>query len=237
MNTENTNWQQSVTGVLIRNNKVLLARHTYGAGKNLLIVPGGYLNYNETPQDAVVREYKEETGDNVINATIEALANEFEKDNIFRTRGAQFAITIDHGNYGQIRKHLENVKENLKRNQEFDIVYGLASSERSSSRMDMVNKARDEMKKMKNDWDLFNKPVDNTDDGYYDPSQYQTANYTQSESYENYNPDNMQDSTPANPNIAVNMMDDPYVDDNTVQEVDATSMDLARQIMEMMTPN
>lgn len=62
MNTENTNWQQSVTGVLIRDDKVLLARHTYGAGKNLLIVPGGYLNYNETPQDAVVREYKEEVG-------------------------------------------------------------------------------------------------------------------------------------------------------------------------------
>lgn len=62
MNTENTNWQQSVTGVLIRDNKVLLARHTYGAGNGLLIVPGGYLNYNETPQDAVIREYKEETG-------------------------------------------------------------------------------------------------------------------------------------------------------------------------------
>ncbi len=62
MNTENTNWQQSVAGVLIRENKVLLARHTYGAGKNLLIVPGGYLNYNETPQQAVVREYMEETG-------------------------------------------------------------------------------------------------------------------------------------------------------------------------------
>ncbi|MDD6619959.1 MAG: NUDIX hydrolase [Eubacteriales bacterium] len=62
MNTENTNWHQSVTGVLISDNKVLLARHTYGAGKNLLIVPGGYLNYNETPQEAVVREYKEETG-------------------------------------------------------------------------------------------------------------------------------------------------------------------------------
>lgn len=62
MNTENTNWHQSVTGVLISDNKVLLARHTYGAGKNLLIVSGGYLNYNETPQEAVVREYKEETG-------------------------------------------------------------------------------------------------------------------------------------------------------------------------------
>lgn len=62
MNTENTNWQHSVTGVLIKDNKVLLARHTYGAGTGLLIVPGGYLNYNETPQEAVVREYKEETG-------------------------------------------------------------------------------------------------------------------------------------------------------------------------------
>lgn len=62
MNTENTNWHQSVTGVLIKDNKVLLARHTYGAGKNLLIVPGGYVNFGETPQQAVVREYIEETG-------------------------------------------------------------------------------------------------------------------------------------------------------------------------------
>lgn len=62
MNTDNTNWQQSVTGVLIREGKVLLARHTYGVGKNLLIVPGGYVEYNETPQQAVVREYIEETG-------------------------------------------------------------------------------------------------------------------------------------------------------------------------------
>lgn len=27
---ENTNWGQSVAGVVIRDNKVLLARHTYG---------------------------------------------------------------------------------------------------------------------------------------------------------------------------------------------------------------
>ena len=30
---KNTNWCQSVTGVVIRDGKVLLARHTYGAGK------------------------------------------------------------------------------------------------------------------------------------------------------------------------------------------------------------
>lgn len=61
MNTNNTNWQQSVTAVVIRENKVLLARHTYGNGKGLLIIPGGYVEYGETPQYAVVREFLEET--------------------------------------------------------------------------------------------------------------------------------------------------------------------------------
>ena len=60
-NTENTNWGQSVTAVVIKDNKVLLARHTYGGGKGMLIIPGGYVEKGETPQDAVIREFKEET--------------------------------------------------------------------------------------------------------------------------------------------------------------------------------
>lgn len=60
-NTQNTNWGQSVAGVVIKDGKVLLARHTYGDGKGLYIVPGGYVNYNESPQEAVIREYQEET--------------------------------------------------------------------------------------------------------------------------------------------------------------------------------
>lgn len=59
---ENTNWGQSVTGVVIKDGKVLLARHTYGGGAGKLIIPGGYVNFRETPQDALVREYLEETG-------------------------------------------------------------------------------------------------------------------------------------------------------------------------------
>lgn len=62
MENGNTNWQQSVTAVVIRDNKVLLARHTYGSGNGKLIVPGGYVNIGETPQSAVIREYAEETG-------------------------------------------------------------------------------------------------------------------------------------------------------------------------------
>lgn len=62
MENGNTNWGQSVTAVVIKDNKVLLGRHTYGAGKGKLIVPGGYVNIGESPQQAIVREYLEETG-------------------------------------------------------------------------------------------------------------------------------------------------------------------------------
>ncbi len=62
MNHENTNWSQSVAGVCIRDGKVLLARHTYGSGTGKLIIPGGYVEMGEAPQDAVRREFLEETG-------------------------------------------------------------------------------------------------------------------------------------------------------------------------------
>lgn len=62
MERGNTNWGQSVTGVVIHEGKVLLARHTYGGGNGKLIIPGGYVDYGESPQDALVREYQEETG-------------------------------------------------------------------------------------------------------------------------------------------------------------------------------
>lgn len=56
-----TNWGQSVTAVVLYEGRVLLARHTYGAGKGKLIIPGGYVNKGETPQDALKREFMEET--------------------------------------------------------------------------------------------------------------------------------------------------------------------------------
>ena len=49
----NTNWCQSVGGVVLRDGRVLLARHTYGAGKGWLIIPGGYVQTGESPEDAL----------------------------------------------------------------------------------------------------------------------------------------------------------------------------------------
>ena len=62
MDEKNTNWQKSVAGVVIHGGKVLLARHTYGAGKGMLIGPGGYIREDEPPGKAVEREILEETG-------------------------------------------------------------------------------------------------------------------------------------------------------------------------------
>ena len=65
MNTDNTDWHKSVAAVVIKDNKVLLGRHTYGAGKGKLIIPGGYLEKDELPEDAVKREVFEETNINI----------------------------------------------------------------------------------------------------------------------------------------------------------------------------
>ena len=62
MKQENTNWSQSVAGVVLREGKVLLVRHTYGVRKGRLIVPGGYALLDESAEDAVRREVFEETG-------------------------------------------------------------------------------------------------------------------------------------------------------------------------------
>jgi ADP-ribose pyrophosphatase YjhB (NUDIX family) len=67
MMEQSTNFNFGVGGVVLRDNEILLVRHTYGAAKGKLLIPGGALQIGEMPEAAVVREVYEETG---VRATV-----------------------------------------------------------------------------------------------------------------------------------------------------------------------
>lgn len=52
----------TVCGIVEIEGKVLLVRHTYGTAKNRILLPGGFVQENELPTDAIEREILEETG-------------------------------------------------------------------------------------------------------------------------------------------------------------------------------
>lgn len=56
------NFNHSVGYLVVRNREVLLVRHTYGRARGKLLIPGGYLQEGEMPEQAAVREVWEETG-------------------------------------------------------------------------------------------------------------------------------------------------------------------------------
>lgn len=59
---QNNNLSWGVGGVVLRGNEILLVKHTYGAAKGQLLIPGGHVQHGEMPEAAVVREVLEETG-------------------------------------------------------------------------------------------------------------------------------------------------------------------------------
>lgn len=88
MEEKNTNWQKSVCAVVLREGKVLLARHTYGAGKGLFITPGGYLKNGESPEQAMCRELMEETG--ITAKPVKLLAVRFSEQDWYAAFSAEY---------------------------------------------------------------------------------------------------------------------------------------------------
>lgn len=60
-NMEN-NRKLSASAIVVRDGKVLMVRHTYGAAKGKLLIPGGFCEEGEMPQTAAEREVREEAG-------------------------------------------------------------------------------------------------------------------------------------------------------------------------------
>lgn len=88
-----TNWGQSVTAVVLNGRKVLLARHTYGSGNGRLIIPGGYVNVGETPQEALKREFLEET--NICIEPEEIIGIRFNKHDWYIAFRARYVSGIE----------------------------------------------------------------------------------------------------------------------------------------------
>lgn len=75
----------SAGGLVIKDNKVLLVKITYGENKDYWMLPGGFVEEGETFENAAIREVKEETGINVrpkrligVRTGIKQLHNEIE---------------------------------------------------------------------------------------------------------------------------------------------------------------
>ena len=52
----------ATASVIIKDNKVLLVKRKYDPKKGQWCLPGGFIELNETPENACLRELKEETG-------------------------------------------------------------------------------------------------------------------------------------------------------------------------------
>ncbi len=68
-----SNRYYAVCGILEIDGKILFVRHTYGAAKERILIPGGYLKEGELPSDAVKREFLEETCVNAIAESVFAV--------------------------------------------------------------------------------------------------------------------------------------------------------------------
>jgi len=75
------NRKVSASCVVIRDNKVLMVKHIYGAANGKYLIPGGFCEEGELPQKSAEREVMEETGVAVVASDL--LAVRFTKQEVW----------------------------------------------------------------------------------------------------------------------------------------------------------
>lgn len=114
------NYYLSVGCIVRKEDQVLLVRHTYGGAKDKLLIPGGFCNAGELPEEAAYREVMEEAG---VRAKAKGvLGIRCHKDNWY------LLVVMDHINGNPESDHNENsealyvnIEEALKRDDVTDM--------------------------------------------------------------------------------------------------------------------
>ena len=98
-----------VYGLLIENDKILLIKKAEGPYKNKLDLPGGSFKFKETPEEALKREFKEETNLDVNDFKL------YDVDSVYTTWKWNDVDTITHhiGIFYKITKYQNSIKENI----------------------------------------------------------------------------------------------------------------------------
>jgi ADP-ribose pyrophosphatase YjhB (NUDIX family) len=60
--TDTKQWDVGVSAVVVRDQRVLFVRSTYGDRRGMWTLPGGYAHHDETLDQAALRELREEAG-------------------------------------------------------------------------------------------------------------------------------------------------------------------------------
>ena len=97
-------------GILIENNKILLIKKKTGPYDGKLDLPGGTIEFNETPIDTLKREFMEETGINITKYELfdanSAFLIWYRKDMI---------VKVNHiGIFYKILKYENKIQKNIK---------------------------------------------------------------------------------------------------------------------------
>lgn len=93
--------------IITRKDEILLALRNHEPFKDYWCIPGGHIEFAETPEEAVCREVAEETGLTVENYRFFNFYNEYYPELTWHAVALVFAVTAA----GKLKRQEEEVKE------------------------------------------------------------------------------------------------------------------------------
>ena len=87
----------TVDGAILKENKILLVKRKNNPFKNMWALPGGFVEYNEKVEDAVVREVLEETGLNTKIIDLIGIYSDPDRDPRGHVITAVYLLKIEKG--------------------------------------------------------------------------------------------------------------------------------------------